>query len=87
MGGTSHDVKRLKKSGMSTFYTLGFLDHLHLCCFGENSHVFKHIEARYIMSCDTKAQLSDFKLGQKLFQFMRYEIFKMVIQKFKKVRI
>ena len=26
---------------------------------------------------DTKAQLSDFKLGQKLFQFMRYEILKL----------
>ena len=36
---------------------------------------------------DTKAQLSDFKLGKKLFQFMRYEILKIVNQKFKKVWI
>jgi len=33
---------------------------------------FKHLEASHIMSCDTviadtKAQLSDFKLGKKLF--------------------
>ena len=39
---------------MFTFYTLGFLDHLHFCCFGENFHMFKHIEASHIMSCDTK---------------------------------
>ena len=35
---------------------------------------FKHLEASHIMSCDTKARLSDFKLGQNLFQFMRYKI-------------
>ena len=34
---------------------------------------------------DAKAQLSDFKLGKKPFQFMRYEILKIVNQKFKKV--
>ena len=40
MEGTSQDVKRLKKSGIFTFYTLRFLDHLHLCCFEENYYVF-----------------------------------------------
>ena len=34
---------------------------------------------------DTKAKLSDFELSQKLFQFMRYEILKIVKQNFKKV--
>ena len=28
------------------------------------------------MSCDTEAQLSDFKLGRKPFQFMSYNIYK-----------
>ena len=36
---------------------------------------------------DTKAQLSDFKLGKKLFQFLSYEILKIVNKKFKKVWI
>ena len=44
---------------------------------------------RRVILCDvidnTKAQLSDFKLGQKLFQFLRYDIFKIVKKKFKKV--
>ena len=31
------------------------------------------------------AQLSECKLGQKLFQFIRYEIFQIVNQKLKKV--
>ena len=37
------------------------------------------------MIADTKAQPSDSKLGKKLFQFMKYEILKIVTQKFKKV--
>ena len=36
---------------------------------------------------DTEAHLLDFKLGKKLFQFMNYEILKIVNQKFKKVWI
>ena len=35
---------------------------------------FKHLEASHIMSFDTKAQLSDFKLCQKFFQLRKYEI-------------
>ena len=42
MGGTSQDVEKLKKkSGISTLYTLGFLDHFLLFCFDENYHVFE----------------------------------------------
>ena len=33
------------------------------------------------MIVDTKAQLSDFKLGEKLFHFMSYDIFKIVNKK------
>ena len=36
------------------------------------------------MIADTKAQLSNFKLDKKLFQFMRKEILNIVNQKFKK---
>ena len=39
MGGTSQDVKRLKKSGIFILYTFGFLDHLHFICYDENYHV------------------------------------------------
>ena len=50
MGGISQDVKTLK-SGIFTFSTLGFLDHLHFCCFDENHHVFKaaRSESYYVM--------------------------------------
>ena len=41
--------------------------------------IFCHVIA------DTKAQISDSKLGKKLFQFGSYEILKIVHQKFKKV--
>ena len=40
MGGTSQDVKRLKKEGIFTLHTFGFLDHLHLLCFYKNYHAF-----------------------------------------------
>ena len=39
MGGTSQDVKRQKKSGIFTLYTLDFLDHLNFVCFDENYYV------------------------------------------------
>ena len=45
---------------------------------------FKHLEASHLIA-DTKAQLSDFKLGKRLFQFLRYEILKICNQKFNKV--
>ena len=39
MGGISQYVKKLK-SGIFNLYSLGFLDHLHFCCFNENYRVF-----------------------------------------------
>ena len=39
MGGISQDVKGLK-CVIFTFHSVGFLDHLHFCCFDENYHVF-----------------------------------------------
>ena len=53
MGGTSQDVKRLKKSGIFTVCTLGFLDHLHFFALIKITMCFKHLEASHIMSCDS----------------------------------
>ena len=61
MGGTSQDVKRPKKMGfllwvfltVSIFYVMNIT----VC--------FKHLEASHIIIADTKAQFSDFNLGQK----------------------
>ena len=72
MGGTSQDVKRLKKNGFYPLY-FGFSWPFIFFAFPEIIMCFKQLEESNIMSCDTKAQLSDFKLGQKLFQFLRYE--------------
>ena len=46
MGGISQYVKRLKMWNF-TIYSLGFLDHLHFCCFDENHHVFKQLEVNH----------------------------------------
>ena len=45
---------------------------------------FKHLEASHIMhlKADTKTQLSDFKSLQKLFQFLKYGILRIINQKF-----
>ena len=50
MGGVSQDVKRLK-IGIFILYSLGFLDHLHFCCFDENYHMFfaAKSESYYVM--------------------------------------
>ena len=51
MGGTSQDVKRLKKSSIFTLYTLGFLEYLHFfLALMKISTGFKHLEASHIMS-------------------------------------
>ena len=39
MGGTSQDVKRLKKWDFYPLY-FEFPDHLHFVCYDENYHVF-----------------------------------------------
>ena len=46
----------------------------------------KHLEVSHVIA-HTKAQLSDFKLGQKLSQLMSYDIFQIVNPKIKKFRI
>ena len=78
-GGTSQNVKRLfKKSGIFTLYNLGFIDNLLFFLCGKLPWVLS-IQRRVILChviADTKANLSNFKLGQKLFQFERNEIFK-----------
>ena len=45
---------------------------IYIFCFDENYHEFKasRNESLYHVIADTKAHLSDFKLGRKLFQFM-----------------
>ena len=49
--------------------------------FHKNYHVLKASRGEsYNVIADTEAQFSDFKLGKKLFQFMRYEILKFVNQ-------
>ena len=53
MGGISQVVKRLKMWDF-TLYSLGFLDHLHLCCFDEITICFMQLEASRIMSWDSK---------------------------------
>ena len=72
------------KSGIFTLYTLGFLEHLHFLLWWKLPCVLSIM--RLVMFChliaDTKAQLSDFKLLEKLFQFLKYGIFKNVQQKF-----
>ena len=52
MGGNIEDVKRLFKKWDFTLYTLGILDHLHLCCL-KIIMCFKQLEAKHIRSCDS----------------------------------
>ena len=63
-----------KKSWIFAFYTLGFLDHLHVLLWWKLPwrNILCHVIA------DTKAQFSEFKLGLKLFQFERNEILEIV---------
>ena len=67
VGGTSQDVKRLKKKRFflpsiflvfQTIYTFLDLMKMTIC--------FKHLEASYILSCDTKAQLFQFRRLKKI---------------------
>ena len=72
MGGTSQDVKRLKKKwdfyplyfGFSWPFTIVFALMKHLPC------VLGHVMSCRVIA-DTKVQLSDFELGHKLFEFLR----------------
>ena len=89
MGGTSRDVKRLKKWDFYPLYfgfswpLIFFLLCLKLPCV---LSICRRVILCHVVAA-TKAQLSDFQLGKKLFQFLSYAILKMVNKKFKKVGI
>ena len=53
MGGTRQDVKRLKKSGIFTLYTLGYLDHLIIFALTKITMFFNNLEASHIISFDS----------------------------------
>ena len=61
MGDTSQDVKRQKKWNFyfefSWLFPFFYVMNITVC--------FKHLEASHIIIADTKAQFSDFNLGQK----------------------
>ena len=53
------------------------------CKWSRKLKVYRRVVLCHVIA-DTKAQFSDFKLGKKLLQFMRYEILKFVNQKYRK---